>query len=198
MPVSGYPLHVAIPALYAPGNARPGGDERGGAPTDEQLVQRCHAGSEAAFAEIVERHEAALRRHCARILGRTAAEDAVQDAFVSAWIALRANASVSELRPWLMVIARRKALTLKRRSRYTSELTDAIPGARATWPLEVSVSPAPTAAAPTTRTAAALRTVPAANEPGVVAALPAAAAARRTRRRNASGGATQAGIARRS
>jgi len=121
---------VAIPALHAPGNARPGGDERRGAPTDEQLVQRCRAGSEAAFAEIVARHEAALRRHCARILGRSAAEDAVQDAFVSAWIALRANASVSELRPWLMVIARRKALTLKRRSRYTSELTDAIPGAR--------------------------------------------------------------------
>ena len=130
MPASGYPLHVAIPALQAPENARQGGDERGAATTDEQLVQRCRAGSEAAFAEIVARHEAALRRHCARILGRSAAEDAVQDAFVSAWLALRANASVSELRPWLMVIARRKALTLKRRSRYTSELTDAIPGAR--------------------------------------------------------------------
>ena len=93
-------------------------------------MQRCRAGSEAAFAEIVARHEAALRRHCARILGRSAAEDAVQDAFVSAWIALRANASVSELRPWLIVIARRKALSLKRRSRHTSELTDAIPAAR--------------------------------------------------------------------
>ena len=130
MPVSGYSLHVAIPALQAPGNGRPGGDERGGAATDEQLVERCRAGSEAAFAEIVTRHEAALRRHCSLILGRSAAEDAVQDAFVSAWIALHGNASVSELRPWLMVIAHRKALSLKRRSRYTSELTDAIPGAR--------------------------------------------------------------------
>ncbi len=130
MPVSEYPYTWRSPPCTHLGMRRPGGDERGGVATDEQLVQRCHAGSEAAFAEIVERHEAALRRHCARILGRTAAEDAVQDAFLSAWIALRANASVSELRPWLMVIARRKALTLKRRSRYTSELTDAIPGAR--------------------------------------------------------------------
>ena len=130
MPVSGYSLHVAIPALHAPGNGRAGGDERGSAATDEQLVERCRAGSEAAFAEIVTRHEAALRRHCSLILGRSAADDAVQDAFVAAWIALSGNASVSELRPWLMVIAHRKALSLKRRSRYTSELTDAIPGAR--------------------------------------------------------------------
>jgi RNA polymerase sigma-70 factor (ECF subfamily) len=121
---------VAAPALYPFANSRPAGDECAAATTDEELVERCRAGSEAAFAAIVARYELALTRHCARIVGRGVAEDAVQEAFVAAWVALRAGVEVRGLRPWLFTIARRTALRLRARSRYTSELTDAIPGAR--------------------------------------------------------------------
>ena len=121
---------MAAPALYPLVNSRPAGDECAAAATDEQLVERCRTGSEAAFAAIVARYESALTRHCARIVGRGVAEDAVQEAFVAAWVALRAGVEVRGLRPWLFTIARRTALRLRARSRYTSELTDAIPGAR--------------------------------------------------------------------
>lgn len=130
LPVSGYSSHVAIPAVHALGNSRPDSDGCAAAVTDEQLVERCHSGSEAAFAAIVARYESPLTCHCARIVGRGAAEDAVQEAFVAAWVALRAGVEVRGLRPWLYTIARRTALRLRARSRYTSELTDAIPGAR--------------------------------------------------------------------
>jgi RNA polymerase sigma-70 factor (ECF subfamily) len=150
---------VTIAALRAPGNRRP--NEPAAPSTDQQLVERCHAGSEAAFAEIVTRHEAALRRHCARILGHSGADDAVQEAFVAAWMALRANAAVTELRPWLFVIARRKALTLKKRSRYTSELTDAVPGAQ-------SCAQDAALAARARETLAALTTLPAAQREALV------------------------------
>ena len=85
---------------------------------DERLVERCRAGSEEAFAAVVGRYEAALVRHCARIVGRSAAEDAVQEAFVAAWVALRAGAEVRGLRPWLFTIARRKALNARARKRH--------------------------------------------------------------------------------
>jgi RNA polymerase sigma-70 factor (ECF subfamily) len=78
--------------------------------SDEQLVACSRAGDPAAFAEIVRRHRPELLARCRRMLGADAAEDAVQLAFVSAWRALRDGCEVSNLRGWLLAIARRSAL----------------------------------------------------------------------------------------
>jgi RNA polymerase sigma factor (sigma-70 family) len=121
---------VAIPALLPPEPSRSAWDQSAPAASEEQLVERCHAGSESAFATIVTRYEAMLTGHCARIVGRSAAEDAVQDAFIAAWAALAAGVEVRALRPWLFAIAHRKALYAKAHTRYAAELTDAIPAAR--------------------------------------------------------------------
>ena len=59
---------------------------------DAELVERSRRGSETAFTAIVDRYEAPLTRHCARIVGRADAQDAVQDAFIAAWAALRDGA----------------------------------------------------------------------------------------------------------
>jgi RNA polymerase sigma factor (sigma-70 family) len=87
------------------------------AESDELLVERCRQGSEAAFAALVRRHEHALHRHCATMVGQSAAGDATQEAFLSAWSAIRAGAEVRLLRPWLFTIAHRKALGLLRERR---------------------------------------------------------------------------------
>jgi RNA polymerase sigma factor (sigma-70 family) len=90
-----------------------------GSTADERLVELSRDGNETAFDAIVERYEQLLLRHCTRMLGRAAAQDAVQDTFLIAWIALRAGAEVRALRAWLFTIAHRKALNAlsdKRRS----------------------------------------------------------------------------------
>jgi RNA polymerase sigma factor (sigma-70 family) len=63
-------------------------------------------GDEAAYEAIVRRHEPALRRYCRRLTRDGArADDAVQQALVSAWSALREGAEVRDLKPWLHRIA---------------------------------------------------------------------------------------------
>ena len=98
-------------------------------PTDEQLVERCRDGDQDAFAAVVARYETILTRHCARIVGPSAAEDAVQEAFVAAWVAFGSGVDVHDLKPWLFQIARRKAFKT-REPRDVAELSDSIPGAR--------------------------------------------------------------------
>ena len=56
---------------------------------DAPLVRRARRGDERAFGELVERHQAKLFTLAARTLGNEAdAADAVQEAFVRAWLAL--------------------------------------------------------------------------------------------------------------
>jgi RNA polymerase sigma factor (sigma-70 family) len=81
---------------------------------DARLIELSHAGDEAAFDVIVERYRQPLTRHCARIVGEAAAQDAVQDTFITAWTALRGDVVVHALRPWLFTIAHRKALAALR------------------------------------------------------------------------------------
>jgi RNA polymerase sigma factor (sigma-70 family) len=51
------------------------------------------------------------------MVGQAAASDATQEAFLSAWSAIRGGAEVRLLRPWLFTIAHRKALGLLRERR---------------------------------------------------------------------------------
>jgi RNA polymerase sigma factor (sigma-70 family) len=82
--------------------------------SDERLAELAAAGSDAAFEALVARHRRALLGHCARLVGATDAEEAVQDALLRALAALRGGDEIRRVRPWLHVIAHRVALNLHR------------------------------------------------------------------------------------
>ena len=83
---------------------------------DERLVERAREGSTAAFGELVERHQQAAYRAAVAILGRHAdAEDAVQDAFVTAYSRLGEFRGASSFRTWVLTITWRTALNHRRR-----------------------------------------------------------------------------------
>jgi RNA polymerase sigma-70 factor, ECF subfamily len=73
---------------------------------------------ERAYVELVEPHRSELRAHCRRILGSADdAEDAVQEAMVSAWRGLSGFEGRSGLRAWLYRIATDASLdAIERRS----------------------------------------------------------------------------------
>lgn len=96
----------------APARAASPADER--ADDDGPLVQRCVRGETAAYALLVERHQARVRAIAARILGAGATRDDIddlaQDVFVQAWRALprfRADALFST---WLHRLATNMAI----------------------------------------------------------------------------------------
>src|SRR5918912_3519376 len=95
--------------------------------SDARLVALAAAGHERAFEAIVERYRRPLLRHCRRYLPEARAEDALQQALVSAWSALRRGDEVRELRPWLYRIVHNTALNQLRVSGYDyAELRDAL------------------------------------------------------------------------
>lgn len=86
-------------------------------PADD-LLDRARRGDLSAFNVLVEEHQSIVFNVCLRMLGnRAAAEDAAQDAFVSAWRHL--GSMRGELfRPWLLRIASNACTDeLRRRSR---------------------------------------------------------------------------------
>jgi RNA polymerase sigma-70 factor (ECF subfamily) len=84
---------------------------------DRRLAARAGEGDERAFAELVERHRAPLLRYVARRLRPELAEDAVQEALLSAHRALVGGTRPVDVRAWLATIAWRRALDLARRER---------------------------------------------------------------------------------
>src|SRR3954469_6319433 len=80
--------------------------------SDEQLVDLVRAGDDRAFAAIHDRYEARLVAYARQLLGGAHhdAEEVVQDAFVRALGALRANDREMALRAWLYTIVRNRAL----------------------------------------------------------------------------------------
>src|SRR5829696_8637434 len=77
--------------------------------------RRAGEGDERAFAELVERHRDALLRYVARRFRPDHAEDAVQEALLSAHRALIAGARPADVRAWLATIAWQRAFDLSRR-----------------------------------------------------------------------------------
>lgn len=78
---------------------------------DHALVAAAKRGSNLAFAQIVARHQAAVRGFLRRACGSWAdAEDLAQETFVTAWRKIAAFAGESSLRSWLCGIAYRKCL----------------------------------------------------------------------------------------
>src|ERR1700752_156732 len=86
--------------------------------SDERLVSLARAGHERAFEAIVERYRGALLRAARRYLPDARAEDALQQAFLAAWSALRRGDDVRYLRAWLYRIVHNSALNQLRVSGY--------------------------------------------------------------------------------
>jgi len=102
-PDRGYARHaVAAPALLS----RRAPLRRA---SDARLVQLARAGDQRAFEMIVERYRPLLLAHCRSVAGE-AGQDAVQQAFMTAWPALLGRGAVHHLRAWLFAIAHRAAL----------------------------------------------------------------------------------------
>jgi RNA polymerase sigma factor (sigma-70 family) len=85
--------------------------------SDEQLVRLFRAGSEEAFRVIHDRYRTRLFAYARQMLGgsRADAEDALQDVFVRAYGALRANDRDVSLRAWLYRIAHNRCVDELRR-----------------------------------------------------------------------------------
>jgi RNA polymerase sigma factor (sigma-70 family) len=77
--------------------------------SDERLVALARAGNERAFVAIVERYRPELQALARRLCADGRSEDVVQQAFLSAFAALRSGAEVKHLRGWLYRITRNAA-----------------------------------------------------------------------------------------
>ena len=107
--------------------------EPAGAPDEAALVRGARDGSLDAFNALVELHQRPAYNLCLRMLGTSAAaEDATQDAFLSAFRHI-GSFQGSAFRPWLMRIAANACLDeLRRRGRRPAVSLDApAPGADA-------------------------------------------------------------------
>ena len=114
-------------ALYAP--ARLAGVPLLRTQTDERLVDLTRIGNDGAFEAIVARYRRPLLRYCSSLLPEGRAEDAVQQAFLRAYDALRASEGEMNLRPWLYRIAHNQSLNILRdRSLDHEELSEAVDG----------------------------------------------------------------------
>jgi RNA polymerase sigma-70 factor (ECF subfamily) len=92
--------------------------------TDEQLVDLVRDGDDRAFDAIHERYEQRLIGYARQMLGGAHhdAEEIVQDAFVRALAALRADRREMALKPWLFTIVRNRTLDVLRRPVRTTDL----------------------------------------------------------------------------
>ena len=86
--------------------------------SDERLVEHVRSGDDGAFEVLYERHVANLLGFCRHMLGSQAeAEDAVQQAFVSAHRAMLRGEREINFKPWLYTIARNRCLSMLRARR---------------------------------------------------------------------------------
>ncbi|KUM73951.1 RNA polymerase sigma factor [Streptomyces griseorubiginosus] len=100
----------------APPDTRPDTD-------DALLAVRAAEGDEDAFAVLVQRHAPSLIQLATRLLGtRTEAEDAVQDAFLSAWRRLPEFQGRSSFGTWMYRIVTNRCLNVLRSRRPTAPL----------------------------------------------------------------------------
>src|SRR5919202_862288 len=100
--------------------------------SDERLVVMARAGHERAFEAIVERYRGPLLRGARRYLPEAHAEDALQQALISAWTAIRRGDDVRDLRAWLYRIVHNTALNQLRLAGYDyAELDEALRGTSA-------------------------------------------------------------------
>ena len=71
---------------------------------DREIVARVLAGDKAAFRALIERHRASALAFSRRILDANEAEDAVQEAFLAAFLGLKALRDAGRFRAWILGI----------------------------------------------------------------------------------------------
>jgi len=85
---------------------------------DAVLIERTLGGDESAFAELIQRHERPVLRKVHRILGRSSEDDdAVQEIFLRAYLALHRFDISRTFHPWIMRIAANYCIDQLRRSK---------------------------------------------------------------------------------
>jgi RNA polymerase sigma factor (sigma-70 family) len=101
--------------------------------SDARLAAFARAGHERAFEALVQRYRRPLLGYCRRLLlSQERAEDALQQALLQAWLALRAGTEVGEVKPWLYRIVHNAALNALRVSGYDyRQLNESLSGAGA-------------------------------------------------------------------
>ncbi|MFD4572737.1 RNA polymerase sigma factor [Streptomyces sp. NPDC058417] len=100
--------------------------DTGRAADDALLAVRAAEGDEDAFAVLLQRHAPAMLRLATRLLGsRTEAEDAVQDAFISAWRRLPEFRGHSSFATWMYRIVTNRCLNVLRARRPVTTLDEA-------------------------------------------------------------------------
>src|SRR3954451_19943379 len=95
--------------------------------SDERLVALVRAGRDDAFGAIHDRYRDRLLAFARRLLAATGhdAEDVVQDALIRALAALRSSDAEMNLKPWLYMIVRNRAVDdLRRPARVAAELDE--------------------------------------------------------------------------
>jgi RNA polymerase sigma factor (sigma-70 family) len=97
--------------------------------SDERLVSLARAGHDRAFVIIVERYKRQLHALARRLSPEGRAEDILQQAFLSAFAALRAGVEVDHVRGWLHQIVRNAAFKALARMPNEDELNDDVIGA---------------------------------------------------------------------
>jgi RNA polymerase sigma-70 factor (ECF subfamily) len=107
-----------------------GGDQ---APDDRPV--RARRGDARAYESLVEEHQAIAFRTAYLITGSAAdAEEAAQEAFVRAWLALRRFRQGAEFRPWLLAIVANEARNRVRNRRRRERLAERAGGELAWQP----------------------------------------------------------------
>lgn len=104
-----------------------------GTQSDARLVAFASAGHERAFEALVRRYRGPLLGYCRRLLlSEERAEDALQQALMQAWLALRAGTEVQNAKAWLYRIVHNSALNALRVSGYDyCTLSESLSGAGA-------------------------------------------------------------------
>lgn len=84
--------------------------------SDERLVDYVRAGSDGAFEVLFRRYYAHLFVYCTQLLRRSGSdpEDVVQETFIAALNAMRADAREIDVTPWLYTIARNRCINQQR------------------------------------------------------------------------------------
>src|SRR3954454_19507311 len=125
------PLHVVPPARRDSSLGFDGMESETTCPTsapaavagDASLVRAALSGERSAFAALVDRHQRSALAACLAVLrDRQLAEDAVQDAFVSAYRSLGGLREPATFGAWLLSIARNRAARLARQRKRRMQL----------------------------------------------------------------------------
>jgi RNA polymerase sigma-70 factor (ECF subfamily) len=115
-------------------------DGRAQAPDDRAV--RARRGDARAYESLVEEHQAIAFRTAYLITGSAAdAEEAAQEAFVRAWLALRRFRRGAEFRPWLLAIVANEARNRVRNRRRREGLAERAAGELA-WQPPAAEAPA--------------------------------------------------------